>query len=338
MSLLRHVTFRQLQIFCAAAHHQSLARAAEELHLSQPAVSMQIKQLEDTVGLPLFERIGRNSALTSAGRELLQHADSVLSSLKDAEDSLAAIRAVRKGEIVIATVSTAKYFVPQLISRFREGNPWVGIDMEVGNRDFLIQLLRRNQVDMAIMGQPPLELDAIAEPFAPHPHGIIASPGHPLSGLAELAPRRLAGETFLAREPGSGSRSVMEKFMAAHRLQVKLGMMFTSNESIKQSVIAGMGLGFVSLHTLPLELQAGQLTVLDVKGTPVMRTWHIVYRRAKKLSPAAQAFKEFVLAHGARFLSEKFNRLPPATGDEAPARGRRGARPASPIQAGGRLP
>jgi DNA-binding transcriptional LysR family regulator len=314
MSLLRRVTFRQLQIFAAAAHHQSLARAAEELHLSQPAVSMQIKQLEDTVSLALFERVGRNSTLTSAGKELLQHAESVLSSLKDAEDSLAAIRAVRKGEITIATVSTAKYYVPQLIARFRDSHPWVGIDIEVGNRDSLIQLLRRNQVDVAIMGQPPVELDAVSEPFASHPHGIIAAPGHPLARLKTVAPQRLSGATFLAREPGSGTRSVMEKFIARHHLQIHLGTMFTSNESIKQAVMAGMGLGFVSLHTLPLELQARQLTVLNVRGTPVVRTWHIVYRRSKKLSPATQAFKEFVLAYGAKFLEEKFKMLPlPAT-------------------------
>ncbi len=310
MSLLRRVTFRQLQIFAAAAHHQSLARAAEDLHLSQPAVSMQIKQLEDTVGLALFERIGRNSALTSVGKDLLQHAESVLSSLKDAEDSLAAIRAVRKGEITIATVSTAKYFVPQLIAYFRKSNPWVGIEVEFGNRDFLLQLLRRNQVDVAVMGQPPVELDAVAEPFAPHPHGIIAAPDHPLARLKVVAPKQLTGETFLAREPGSGSRSVMEKFFAEHRVRINPGMMFTSNESIKQAVMAGMGLGFVSLHILPLELQAKQLVVLNVRGTPVMRTWHIVYRRSKKLSPATQAFKEFVIAHGAQFLKEKFKMLP----------------------------
>jgi DNA-binding transcriptional LysR family regulator len=310
MSLLRRVTFRQLQIFAAAAHHQSLARAAEELHLTQPAVSMQVKQLEDIVGLALFERVGRNSALTSVGRELLQHAENVLSNLKDAEDALAAIRAVRRGEITVATVSTAKYYVPQLIARFRESHPWVGIDIEVGNRDSIIQLLRRNQVDIAIMGQPPIELDAVFEPFAPHPHGIIAAPNHPLARFKTVAPQRLAGATFLAREPGSGTRSVMEKFIAQHRLQIHLGTMFTSNESIKQSVIAGMGLGFVSLHILPLELQARQLCVLNVRGTPVVRTWHIVYRRTKKLSPATQAFKEFVLTHGAQFLSEKFNMLP----------------------------
>jgi len=309
MSLLRRVTVRQLQIFAAAAHHQSLARAAEELHLTQPAISMQIKQLEDIVGLALFERVGRNSALTSVGKELLQHAESILSSLKDAEDSLAAIRAVRKGEITIATVSTAKYYVPQLIARFRDSHPWVGIDIEVGNRDSIIQLLRRNQVDVAIMGQPPLELDAVSEPFAPHPHGIIAAPNHPLARLKTVAPQRLSGATFLAREPGSGTRSVMEKFIAKHHLQISLGTMFTSNESIKQSVMAGMGLGFVSLHILPLELQARQLVVLHVRGTPVMRTWHIVYRRSKKLSPATQAFKDFVLAHGAQFLREKFKML-----------------------------
>jgi len=310
MSLLRRVTFRQLQIFAAAAHHQSLARAAEDLHLTQPAVSMQIKQLEDTVGLALFERVGRNSALTSVGKDLLQHAESVLSSIKDAEDSLAAIRAVRKGEITIATVSTAKYYVPQLIAYFRKSHPWVGIEIEFGNREFLIQLLRRNQIDVAIMGQPPVELDAVSEPFAPHPHGIIAAPTHPLARLKTVAPQRLSGITFLAREPGSGTRSVMEKFIARHHLQINFGTMFTSNESIKQAVMAGMGLGFVSLHVLPLELQAKQLAVLNVRDTPVMRTWHIVYRRSKILSPATQAFKEFVLAHGAQFLEEKFKMLP----------------------------
>lgn len=306
MPLLRYVTIRQLQIFSSAAHHQSLARAAEDLHLTQPAVSMQIKQLESATKQPLFERVGRHSSLTLAGEELLQYADNILSSLKDAEDALAAILAVKKGRVTVATVSTAKYFVPQLAAQFRKTHPGIQIDISVGNRDTLLQMLQRNHIDIAIMGQPPVELDAIAEPFAPHPYGIIAAPDHPLAKLKMVTPKQLAGEAFFSRESGSGSRSLMEKFFAKHHVQVNLGTTFESDESIKQSVIADMGLGFVSLHTLPLELQAKQLVVLKVKGTPVQRTWHIVYRRAKKLSPATRAFKEFVIQHGAEFLAKKF--------------------------------
>jgi len=295
---MRHVTFRQLRVFESAARNLSFSRAASELHLTQPGVSMHIKELESSAGLPLFERVGKKLFVTEAGRELLHHAHEALRALKDAEDTLDALRGLRGGRISIAVVSTAKYFAPQLLARFRKLHPAVDIRLSVSNREIVVGQLVGNEVDLAIMGRPPQTMECTAVRFAEHPLVIIAAPDHPLAGRRRIPVAKMAGETFLVREPGSGTRTAMQQFFDDHEVAINVGMEMASNETIKQAVMAGMGISFISRHTVGLELESGRLVLLDVRGLPVMRHWHVVHLAAKRLSPAAQAFKAFALAHG----------------------------------------
>ena len=308
---MRSVTLRQLAVFASVAKHSSFARAAEELHLTQPAISMQIKELEAAVELPLFERNGRAVRLTMPGEYFLVYARRMLATLKEAGDAMAKLRKVQGGRITIGMLSTAEYFLPRLVARFRSQHPAVEMRLAVGNREELSRMLHDNEVDLAVMGSPPRELDTRAEPFAAHPLGIIASPEHPLAGRREIAPKGLEGEPFIFREPGSGTRAAMERFFRDHHVAPSPIMEMTSNETIKQAVIANMGLAFVSLHTVALELSVGQLALLDVVGLPLLRRWHILHVRAKALSPAAEAFRYFVLDQGERLLAEQFGKAVP---------------------------
>jgi DNA-binding transcriptional LysR family regulator len=300
---MRDATVRQLQILVAVAKHRSLTRAAEELRLTQPAVSMQVKTLERLAGLPLLERMGRQVALTGAGMELLHHAQAVLRSLHDAEDAMAALRGLRTGRVSIAVVSTAKYFAPKLLALFSREHGEIETKLAVHNRDTVVQLLVENEVDLALMGRPPQHLETSAFRFAKHPLVIIAAPDHPLAGQRRVPARALAAESFLVREPGSGTRAAMERFFAAHRVRPAATTEISSNETIKQAVMAGMGLAFLSQHAVGLELASGRLVLLPVEGLPVMRDWNIVHRTEKRLSPAALAFKKFVLVEGRAFLA-----------------------------------
>lgn len=309
---MKSVSLRQLRVFASVAKHLSFARAAEELHLTQPAVSMQIKELQAAVELPLFERSGRTVRLTMPGEYLLVYARRVLATLKEAESVMAGLRGVEGGRLTIGMVSTAEYFLPRLLARFHAEHPAVELRLSVGaNRESLVRQLRDNEVDLAVMGRPPRELDARAEPFAAHPLSIVAAPEHPLAQRRRIAPKALEAEPFIVREPGSGTRAAMEQFFRDQRIAPPRAMEMSSNETIKQAVIANMGLAFVSLHTVALELAAGQLVTLKVTGLPLVRRWHIVNIQAKPLSPAAEAFRYFVLEHGEALLAEQFKKSVP---------------------------
>jgi LysR family transcriptional regulator, low CO2-responsive transcriptional regulator len=301
---MKNLTIRQLQVFVQVARHLSFARAAEELHLTQPAVSMQVKELESAVGLPLFDRSGRRIALTTPGEYFLVHARRMLSALKDAADSMARMKGVESGRLTIGIVSTGKYFVPRLLAAFRREHPAVELRLEVGNRQALIGQLQNNEVDLAIMGTPPRELDTRAEPFAANPLVMISSPQHRLAALAHVPPGLLSDEVFLVREQGSGTRASMEIFLRERHIHPRSLVEMPSNETIKQAVMADMGVSFLSLHTMGLELGAGVIKVLDVDGLPVMRRWHVVNMRAKLLSPAAEAFRYFILEHAQPLLQQ----------------------------------
>lgn len=296
-----HFTLRQLQVFEAVARHLSCSRAARELHLTQPAVSMQVKQLEEQAGLPLFEQAGRRFSLTEAGRALCQQTHAIQRQVEEMSQTLAALKGVNQGTLDITLISTAKYFAPRYLARFCAPYPGVKLKLAVCNRAALLQRLGDNETDLAIMGHPPEGLDIVAEPFARNPHAIIAPPGHPLARARRVPLRRLAGENFLIREPGSGTRRLMERVFRSHGMSVNATMEISSDETIKQATMAGMGIAFLSLHTVELERQTGRLVVLDVAGMPVMRDWYIVHRRDKRLTPVAGAFREFLLAqaHGA---------------------------------------
>jgi LysR family transcriptional regulator, low CO2-responsive transcriptional regulator len=304
---MKNATLRQMRVFAAAARHQSFGKAAEELHLTPPAVSMQIRELEEHVGLPLFDRSTRQVALTVTGEYLLVYVRKVLATLKDAEDAIARFRGLETGRVSIGMVSTAKYFVPRLLAQFREEHPAIEVKLAVGgNREQLVALLRANEVDLAIMGRPPRELATRAEPFAVHPHSIVTAPDHPLTRIGHAPASLLANYEFIIREPGSGTRAAMEKFFADHRLQPRVAMEMASNETIKQAVMAGMGVSFLSLHTIGLERRAGLLAVPDIEGLPVLKRWYVVNNLSKTLSPAAEAFRYFILEEGERFLAKEY--------------------------------
>ena len=308
MDFIRNLTLRQLQIFTSAASHVSFARTAEELHLTQPAVSMQIKQLEDTVGLPLFERRGRGLALTEAGEKLSHHAMRILGELRDAKETLESLKGANTGSITVGLISTAKYFAPKLLARYSEQFPEVDVRFVIGNRENLLKLLLDYGIDLAIMGRIPSDLDAVSEPLATHPHVIIAPANHPLRDARRFDMHELRKETFLLREQGSGTRTVAEEMFKHHLFQPAKAVTLGSNEAIKQAVMAGMGASLLSLHTLLLELRTGEISVLDVDGTPIMRTWHIVHMAAKRLSPACATFRSFMLDNTASQLQADYSR------------------------------
>ncbi|MFM2328489.1 MAG: hypothetical protein RLZZ494_592 [Pseudomonadota bacterium] len=303
-SQTRNITFRQLRVFTEVARHLSFARAAEALHLTPPAVTMQVKELEAAIALPLFDRQGRKVSLSTAGEYFLVYAKRLLATLKDADDAMLRFRRLETGLLSVGLVSTAKYFVPRLLARFREEHPGVELRLQVGaNREELVALLAAGEVDLAIMGRPPRELATRAEPFAAHPHVFVAPPGHPVLAQGDPPLSALAHHPLLVREAASGTRALMDRFFHEHRIEPRIGMVMPSNETIKQAVMAGMGLGFLSLHTLGLELRARELLLIPVEHTPVMRSWNVVHLQAKLLSPAAEAFRYFILEQGEAWLA-----------------------------------
>ena len=306
MNFIRSLTLRQLQIFVVAARHLSYARAAEELHLTPPAVSMQLKQLEDNVGLPLFERMGRGVALTGAGDMLVHHALRVLGEIKDAEANLQGLLGADVGQISVGLVSTAKYFMPKLLAKFAQEHPGVEVQFTVGNREALLQKLQDNAIDLAVMGRTPVEIDAHAEPLASHPYVLIAPADHALREARRFDLHELRHETFLLREEGSGSRRVAEEMFKNHLFTPARTISLGSNETIKQAVMAGMGISLLSLHTLPLELKTREICLLDANGTPIERTWYVVHMNSKRLLPAGQKFRSFMLDHAAPSLEQEF--------------------------------
>jgi DNA-binding transcriptional LysR family regulator len=290
-----HLTLRQLKVFESVARHLNYTRAAEELFLTQPAVSMQVKLLEEHLGVALFEQLGKRIHLTEAGREVLTYARTVTQQLDELESVLNRIKGLSGGKLRISVATTANYFIPTLLGTFSRRYPEVTVSLDVTNREALLQQLSENTVDLVIMGQPPSGLDVEAEAFMENPLVIVAPPGHPLARQKKIPLKRLQEEVFLVREPGSGTRSAMERFFAEREIHLKTGMEVGSNEAIKQSVQAGLGLGLLSRATIEQELELKRLMVLDVAEFPIMRHWYLVHRRGKRLSAAAEVFKDFML-------------------------------------------
>ena len=315
---MKNVTLRQLRVFNAAARHLNFGKAAREMHLTPPAVSMQIRELESQVGLPLFERQGKSVSLTVTGEYLLVYVRKVLATLKDADDALARFRGIEAGRLTVGMVSTAKYFVPRLLAQFHQEYPHVEVRLSVGNREQLVSQLQNSEVDLAVMGRPPRDMATRAEPFAAHPLSIITAPGHPLVTPKTMPAEALTQFAFIIREPGSGTRAAFEEYQRQYQLDLPTVTEMDSNETIKQAVMAGMGVSFLSLHTIGLELRNGLLAVPDVEGMPVVRRWYVVNSLAKLLSPAAETFRYFILEHGESFLAESFGALQPMPGESVP--------------------
>lgn len=294
---LRHATLHQLRIFLAVARHNSFARAAEALHLSPPTLSLQVKQLADTVGQPLFDQLGKKIFLTAAGRTLADACADIEERMERLSQDLAALQGVEKGSLKLAILTTVKYTVPKLLGGFCAAHPGIEVAMVVGNRENLLQRLAQNQDDLYIMGQPPDHMDVVCEPWADNPLVLVAPPSHPLVGQANVSPLQLKDEPFILREPGSGTRLTAERFFASHGITLKNRLEVGSNEAIKQTVAGGLGLAVLSATTVVSELALGELVMLDVQGFPLMRHWHVVYPQGKRLSAATLAFKDWLFAH-----------------------------------------
>ncbi|HEY4083147.1 MAG TPA: LysR substrate-binding domain-containing protein [Burkholderiaceae bacterium] len=304
---MKNVTLRQLRVFASVARHLSFARAAEEMSLTAPAVSMQIKELEAQVGLPLFDRTSRTVSLTTVGEYVLAYTRRALAILRDADDMVARFRGLQSGSLDIGMVSTANYFLPRLLAEFRREHPGIDIRLQVSNnREQVVALMQQGEVELAIMGRPPADWPSRAEPFAIHPHVLVTSADHPFTRMEHVPVQAMLNEDFIVREPGSGTRAAFDEYMHAHRIAPRVVMQMSSNEAIKQAVMAGMGISLLSLHTIGLELDRHMIAAPEVEGLPVMRRWHVVNNLAKTLSPAAEAFRYFVLERGEAFLAKSF--------------------------------
>lgn len=299
------LTLRQLEVFEAVAQHLSYSRASESLHLTQPAVSIQIKQLEEAVGMPLFEQLGKKIYLTEAGHELLRYSRNIVKQLEEAETVFEEMKGMQRGKLAISVASTAGYFMPFVLAQFNKRFPEVSITLNVSNREVLLQELAQNAMDFAIMGRPPDGHGLDFTSFLENPLVVIAPPDHPLAQERHIPLSRIQQETFIAREQGSGTRSAAERFFAAHGIKMKTSTEMSKNESIKQAVQAGMGLSILSLNTVMLELEAKRLAVLDVEAFPIQRHWYLVHRTGKRLPGVAQAFKEFILKEAATLLKSE---------------------------------
>lgn len=315
---MKNVTFRQLRVFTEVARQLSFSRAAEAMHLTPPAVTMQVKELEGHVGMPLFERQGRQIQLTMAGEYFLVYAKRLLSTLKDAENVMNRFKRVETGVLTIGLISTAGYFLPPLLARFQAEHEGIEVRLDV-TRDLtkLIDRLHSNEIDLAVMGRPPKEYALRAEPFAGHPMVFVCPPGHPLLGVGHPPVDALVHYPLLARELGSEVRHTLDHYLREHRLAPRIAMEIPSNETVKASVMAGLGIGFLSLHAVAAELRSGQLHVVDFEGTPIMRAWNLVHQASKVLSPAAEAFRYLLLEHGEELLAEQTRRPSPL--DQSPA-------------------
>ncbi len=299
---MKNATLRQLRVFEAAARHLSLTRAAEELHLTAPAVSIQVRQLEAHAGAPLFERGARRLKLTQAGAEVLVHTREILGHIRGAEEALAGLGSLEQGLLDVASINAGDYFFPWLIAAFRREHPRVRTRMTVGNREELLARLAAHELDLAVMSHAPTDPAFVAQPFARHPHVIVAAPGHPLVGRRSVALETIAREPMITREPGSATRIAMDQAFAESGVAPRIEMEIASNETVKQAVAAGFGVGFLSGHAVQQELALGRLALIAVKGFPVMRQWYVVHRRDRRLPAITEAFERFVLAQGARLI------------------------------------
>lgn len=302
MKLAQRVSLRQLRLFIAVAETGSFTAAAKLMHVTQPAVSMQVHELESMVGEVLLDG-RRGFRLTPAGEILLRHAREAIAALELAEVELKAMKGVASGTVSVGAVSTAEYFVPRLLAAFGEAYPDIRFRLTVRNRAGMADLLRERAVDVAIMGAPPTGLALRRVPLAPDPMSFVVPPSHPLAGRRSVPPSALAGERLLLREQGSGTRAALERFLRAHGVKLTQADEMGSNETLKQAVMAGLGVSFLSHHTFAMEVAAGRMHRLNVRGTPIEREWNLLVPTDKRPSLAVEALVDF-LQHQGRGLME----------------------------------
>jgi DNA-binding transcriptional LysR family regulator len=299
---MRDISLKQLRVIAAIARTGKVAGAAELLSVTAPAVTLQLKQAEGSIGFALFERSREGMKPTAAGLHLLETAKRIEAELASCADGFDAMRGLKGGTVSIGVVSTAKYFAPAALGAFKREHPDLDIRLFVGNREDTVKGLASLEFDFVIMGYPPEALDVESAILGDHPHVIVARPDHPLAGRRGLAYRDLAEETFLMREPGSGTRGLMERLFSAAGVTPRIGMEIASNETIKQAVMAGLGIAFISAHTIAAEIEMKRLVILDVKGLPALRDWRVVRHVEKRLMPAPAALWDFLIKESRRFL------------------------------------
>lgn len=308
MKLAQRLSLRQLRLFISVAETGSFTAAARLMHVTQPAVSQQVRELESLIGEVMFD--GRRSfRLTPAGEILLRHARAVIASLELAEVELKAMKGVASGTVSVGAVTTAEYFVPRLLAAFGEAYPDIRFRLTVRNRSGMAELLRERTVDVAIMGAPPPGLSVRRVPFAPDPMWFVAPPGHPLVGRKSVPPSVLAGERLLLREQGSGTRAALERFLRACGVKLVQADEMGSNETLKQAVMAGLGVSFLSQHTFAMEEAAGRIRRLEVRGTPVEREWNVLVPSDKPVTLAVDALVEFLQQLGPGLMAESGARV-----------------------------
>lgn len=299
---MERVTLKQLRALDAVVRTGTITQAAKELNVTPPAVSMQMRLLAEAAGLPMVERTGSGLRPTDAGLIVLEGGHRCQSALAACGEALEEMKGIGGGRVVVGVVSTAKYFAPRALAAFARAHPKIEMRLSVGNRGETIAALRGYELDFAIMGRPPDAFAVDSAVIGDHPHIVVAPPGHAMAGRRNIAFADLAGETFLLREEGSGTRALMHRLFDEAGLNPNLGMEIGSNETIKQAVIAGLGIAMISAHTVYAELQDGRLIELDVAGLPVIRQWFIVKLEKKRLLPAARAFWDFLVSSGTKYL------------------------------------
>jgi DNA-binding transcriptional LysR family regulator len=295
---MKQATLHQLQIFEAIAQYGSFTRAAEELFLTQPTVSQQMKQLTKAIGVPLYEQIGKRIYLTDAGKAVLDVGRDISQRFNDLEMTLADIKGLKQGNLKLAAITTAKYFVPRILGTFRQRYPGINISLQIANRQQILDRLANNLDDLYFIGQPPDDLEINLRHFLDNPLVVIAPRNHPLAQEKLISLERLIEEPLIMRESGSGTRMTVESFFAENRLKMRVEMEIGSNEAIKQAIVGGLGLSILSRHSLALEGPQGPLVVLDVDGFPIQKHWYVIYSSNKKLSIVAQTFLDYLLTEG----------------------------------------
>lgn len=301
-SWVRLTTLRQLRGLIAIAETGTISAAARKLNLTPPAVSLQLRELEKAAGIPLFERVDQRFELTHAGHEVLGIAMRMERLLRECDQTLDALRGVDRGYISIGVVSTAKYFVPMVLAAFKQQHPMVKIQLQVGNRDSIVSSLENLELDFVISGRPPTKFEVESQCIGPHPQVIIAAPNHPLSGAQKVRLEDLGNETFLLREPGSGTRQMADQLLTSAGIDPESALEFGSNETIKQAVMAGLGIALISSHTVAAELKDNRLSTLNIDGLPDDRFWFIVRNAKKRLLPSSQALWDMFVESGSEFL------------------------------------
>jgi len=295
---MKQATLHQLQIFEVIAQYGSFTRAAEELFLTQPTVSQQMKQLTKAIGVPLYEQIGKRIYLTDAGKAVLEVSRDISQRFNDLEMTLADIKGLKQGNLKLAAITTAKYFVPRILGTFRQRYPGINISLQIANRQQILDRLADNLDDLYFIGQPPEDLEINLRHFLDNPLVVIAPRNHPLAQEKLISLERLVEEPLIMRESGSGTRMAVESFFAENRLKMRVEMEIGSNEAIKQAIVGGLGLSVLSRHSLALEGPQGPLVVLDVEGFPIQKHWYVIYPRSKQLSIVAQTFLDYLLTEG----------------------------------------